>query len=312
MQIAFDKLPIMSYRRYALIVSAVLILGCLGSLGTLGLNYGIDFTGGSLVQLEFDQKPQIQDIRESLATRGLEKSQIQEFGSPRDILVRAPQIDGSSANDVALQIQSALERDFGDNARVVRVESVGPKIGQELREQGVMAVLVSMMAIIFYLWWRFELKFGLAAILALVHDVIATTGILSLTQQEFSLSTLAAVLTVIGYSLNDTIVVFDRIRENLYLEEGQSRPSIRDVIDRSISETLSRTILTSITTLIVVLMLYLFGGEIISSFAFALLIGVCVGTYSSVFVGSLLLLYWQPRFIEPHLEKLNQKPEEVV
>lgn len=314
MRLRFNYIPFMRLRKYALVVSAILFAIALISLGTRGLNFGIDFTGGALVQLEFQQPPAIEEIRGHLSAVGLGDSTIQHFGSDRDILVRAPILsdESAAAMEVITLIRQTLSAQYGDEMEVLRIETVGPRVGSELRQQGTYAILYALLAIVAYIWWRFELNFGVAAVIALVHDVAITLGIFSLVGVTFSLPVLAAVLTVIGYSLNDTIVVFDRIRENLYMPEGAEKPSIISIINTSITETLSRTILTSGTTLIVVTILYFFGGEVINGFAFTLLVGIIVGTYSSIFVASLLLVYWQPRYIEPHLKKLQEKPEEVV
>ncbi|ADU67082.1 protein translocase subunit SecF [Desulfurispirillum indicum] len=314
MRLRFYYIPFMRLRTYAVAVSAILVAIALISMGTRGLNFGIDFTGGALVQLEFQQPPVIEEIRSHLSAVGLGDSTIQHFGSDREILVRAPIISDESAAAMELisLIRETLSAQYGDQMDVLRIETVGPRVGGELREQGTYAILYALLAIVAYIWWRYELNFGVAAVIALVHDVVITLGIFSLAGVTFSLPVLAAILTVIGYSLNDTIVVFDRIRENLYIPEGKEKPSIISIINTSITETLSRTILTSGTTLIVVAVLYFFGGEVINGFAFTLLVGIIVGTYSSIFVASLLLVYWRPRYIEPHLKKLQEKPEEVV
>lgn len=302
----------MEKRRAAIVASLILIAVSLLLLMTRGLNFGIDFTGGSLVQLQFKEPTPIEEIRANLSQEGFGDSEIQEYGSPRDILVRAPQFDEKNANAVSIAIKQKIESVYGDQVEVMRVETVGPKIGSELRQQGIYAVLYSLIAIICYIWWRFELNFGFAAIIALVHDVIITMGMFSLTGIQFSLSALAAVLTVVGYSLNDTIVIFDRIRENLVVNEGDEKKPMMTILNESITQTLSRTIITGGTTLFVVLTLFFFGGEVLSGFAFALIVGVIIGTYSSIFIGSVLLIYWQPAYDEPHLKKLNEKPEEVV
>ncbi|WP_027390228.1 protein translocase subunit SecF [Chrysiogenes arsenatis] len=308
----FATIPFMGMRWIAVSVAVLLVLCSLVLLATRGLNYGIDFTGGSLVQLQFKEPTPIEDIRANLSQEGFGDSEIQEYGSPRDILVRAPQFDEKNANAVTNAIKSRIESAYGDKVEVLRIETVGPKIGGELRQQALYAVLYSLVAIVCYIWWRFELKFGLAAIIALVHDVIITMGMFSLTGIQFSLAALAAVLTVVGYSLNDTIVIFDRIRENLVVNEGEEKKPIITILNESITQTLSRTIITGGTTLFVVLTLFFFGGEVLSGFAFALIIGVIIGTFSSIFIATVLLVYWQPAYDEPHLKKLNEKPEEVV
>ena len=280
--------------RIALTLSAILIL--LGIVSVVlhgGLRYGIDFEGGTLVQLKFKNPPIIEDIRDGLKTLGLGDSTIQEFGSPTDILIRVQRSE-EKLEEVGSAIKESLKDRFNlDEISVERVEMVGPKVGRDLREKALLSIVYAVIGILIYISWRFEFQYAIAAIIALIHDVLITMGAFSIADKEFTLVIVAAFLTIIGYSLNDTIVVFDRIREN-YRRKGKM--SLFDLINMSINQTLSRTLLTSGTTLLVVVALFFLGGEIIHDFSFALLIGVLVGTYSSIFIASVFLLYWETKF----------------
>jgi preprotein translocase subunit SecF len=280
-------------RKRAFLVSGTLILIGLAMAGLWGLNYGIDFAGGTLVELKMPRAVDVQDVRRSLKGIGLGDSVIQHYGSKDEVLIRMMQpakgIEGPEG-----RIIDALEKDFGKGSiELRRTEVVGPQVGEALRKQATLAIAYALIGILIYITIRFEFRFAVAAIVALVHDVLITLGAFALTQKELSLPVVAAFLTIVGYSLNDTIVVFDRIRENL---KAFRREAYEEVINRSINETLSRTLLTSLTTLIVVLALFFLGGEVIHDFAFALMVGVVVGTYSSVFVASPVLIFWQ-RFL---------------
>jgi SecD/SecF fusion protein len=292
----------MGLRRIAFVVSAVLILIGLGSVITKGgYNLGIDFAGGTVLELHFDPAVSVGDIRNTLdevevegVVYDLRRSEIKQFGPPTDILIRVE--EGAEGNKMADAIKTRLRSAFGDNIPgdkewLRRQEAVGPKIGSELKRDAVSAIFVSLLLIILYIWWRFkQIQYGVAAVVALFHDVLITLGVFSLLDMEISLAIVAALLTIVGYSLNDTIVVFDRIREDLRLYR---RESFMDILNRSINEVLNRTVLTSGTTMLVVIALLVLGGEVIYSFAFALLIGVIVGTYSSSFVASPVVLIWQ-------------------
>ena len=257
-----------------------------------GLKYGIDFSGGTLVQLQFKSPPNIEEIRDGLKSIGLGESTIQEFGTKRDILIRVQRSE-EKLQAVGSKIRNSLGGKFNkEDITVERVEMVGPKVGSDLREKALLSILYAVIGIVIYISWRFELRYAAAAIIALVHDVLVTMGAFSLFDKEFTLVIVAAFLTIIGYSLNDTIVVFDRIRENL---RRKGKLSLSEIINSSINQTLSRTLLTSGTTLLVVLALFFFGGEIIHDFSFALLVGVFVGTYSSIFIASVFLVYWASR-----------------
>lgn len=275
------------HRRRAFVFSGVLLLLSIGSLAVQGLQFGIDFTGGYLVEVGFDEPVELSTVRGALEEEGFPDAQVQHFGGSSDILVRlAPRGEASSA-DLSDRVLRVLERSFDQNSDLRRVEFVGPQVGEELRDDGGTAVILAMLMILLYVAFRFEKRFALGAVAALAHDVLIVVGVFSLTQVEFGLPVLAALLAVIGYSLNDTIVVFDRIRENF---RRQRRGTAEEITNFAINQTIARTLMTSLTTLIVLLALLLLGGEAIYGFAFALTIGVLVGTYSSIFIGSTLLL----------------------
>ena len=279
--------------RVAMISSGIVILVGLGSIVfSGGLKYGIDFAGGTLVQLQFKSPPDIEVIRDGLKTIGLGESTIQEFGSKKDILIRVERSE-EKLEAVGAMVKRSLSGKFNSDEIIVeRVEMVGPKVGRDLREKALLSILYAIIGIVIYISWRFEFQYAIAAIIALIHDVLVTMGAFSILDKEFTLVIVAAFLTIIGYSLNDTIVVFDRIRENL---RRKGKLSLSEIINSSINQTLSRTLLTSGTTLLVVLALFFFGGEIIHDFSFALLVGVFVGTYSSIFIASVFLVYWASR-----------------
>jgi len=274
--------------------SAVILVGIVSMITHGGLKYGIDFDGGTLVQLKFKTPPAIEDLRDGLKTIGLGDSTIQEFGSKNHILIRVEKSE-EKLEEIGTKVKNSLIGKFqADDILVERVEMVGPKVGKDLREKAILSIIYAIIGIVIYISWRFELQYAIAAIIALVHDVLVTVGAFSLADKEFTLVIVAAFLTIIGYSLNDTIVVFDRIRENM---RRKGKASLSDVINMSINQTLSRTILTSGTTLLVVVALFLRGGEIIHDFSFALIVGVAVGTYSSIFIASVFLVYWENRTI---------------
>ncbi|MGD8937494.1 MAG: protein translocase subunit SecF [Thiogranum sp.] len=276
----------MGKRKLAMAFSLTLILISLVLLFTRGLSFGIDFTGGTLIEVAYPDAVELGGIRDVLEEAGFSDIQVQHFGTARDVLIRiAPRADTASAKlseDVMTALKSA---DTAVEKR--RVEFVGPQVGGELTEQGGLAVLYSLIGILIYVAMRFEYRFSLGAVAALIHDVIITLGVFSLFQVEFDLTVLAAILAVIGYSLNDTIVVFDRIRENF---RKMRKGSPTEIMNASINQTLSRTLMTSGTTMMVLVALFLLGGEIIHSFALALIVGVFVGTYSSIFVAGALSL----------------------
>jgi preprotein translocase subunit SecF len=277
----------------AMVFSSLLILVGLISIAISGgLKYGIDFAGGTLVQLQFKNPPDIEVIRDGLKTIGLGDSTIQEFGSKKDILIRVEKSE-EKLEAVGAMVRRSLSGEFNiEEITLERVEMVGPKVGRDLREKALLSILYAIIGIVIYISWRFELQYAIAAIIALIHDVLVTMGAFSIFDKEFTLVIVAAFLTIIGYSLNDTIVVFDRIRENL---RRKGKLSTTDIINASINQTLSRTLLTSGTTLLVVVALFFFGGEIIHDFSFALLVGIFIGTYSSIFIASVFLVYWDSR-----------------
>ncbi|PIQ97183.1 MAG: protein translocase subunit SecF [Nitrospinae bacterium CG11_big_fil_rev_8_21_14_0_20_56_8] len=281
----------MGQSRLALSFSGLLILiGLISILMHGGLRYGVDFAGGTLVQLKFKIPPALDDVREGLKSLGLGDSSIQEFGSKNDILIRVQRSE-EGLHSVGDEIRNGLGKNFNkEDIEVERVEMVGPKVGKDLRSKALLSILYAILGIVIYISWRFEFHYAIAAIIALVHDVLVTLGVFSLLNKEFDLVVVAAFLTIIGYSLNDTIVVFDRIRENL---RRRGKKSLTEIVNESINQTLSRTLLTSGTTLLVVLALFILGGEIIHDFAFALLVGIAIGTYSSIFIASVFLTYWE-------------------
>lgn len=278
--IAFMRLSRVAYlcSSLGLLVSLVLFF-------TMGLNYGIDFRGGTLVEIKMKTPARIVELRSTLATLGLGEVEIQQFGASDDILVRLVRQPGG--DDAQQDAVGRLKQALGPDVTYRRTEVIGPKVSKELARQGTIAVLAAVMAVLIYIWLRFEWQFAIGAVLALVHDITLTIGIFCVFQFQFTLSIIAALLTIVGYSLNDTVVVYDRIRENLRKYKKKPLP---ELIDLSINETLSRTTLTSFTTVLALLALYIFGGEVIRDFTFAMLWGVVVGTYSSIFVASPLLI----------------------
>lgn len=288
------SLNVMGKRFLAYILSAVIMLASIGLVATNGLNFGIDFTGGTLIEVRTPVEPDLTRLRSDLNNLDLGGISIQEFGQPDDLLIRLPQQKGGAeAEKAALQsVRGYLDESFsGDAGESLvdyrRVEFVGPQVGDELKIQGLYAVLFSLLGILAYIWVRFEWQFGVAAIVALAHDAVATIGLFALTQMEFNLSTVAAILMIAGYSINDTVIVFDRIRENL--RKFKKMPLV-ELFNRAINQTLGRTIMTSLTTLLALVALYVFGGEVIQGFVYALIFGIVIGTYSSIFVASPVLL----------------------
>ena len=272
----------MGKRRIAAIVSTLLVIIAIGSIVTRGFNFGIDFTGGTLIEVGYPQPVTLSEIRPALENSGYGDAQAQHFGSSRDVLIRVAPREGTGSAKLSEEILAALRQQNPD-VSMRRVEFVGPQVGEELTEQGGLAMIYALIGILIYIMVRFHLRFAPGAILALIHDVIIIMGIFSVLQIDFDLTVLAALLAVIGYSLNDTIVVFDRIRENFRkIRKGTTI----EIINTSLNQTLSRTLMTSLTTLVVVLALFVFGGKVIHSFALALMLGVIVGTYSSIYVAS--------------------------
>jgi preprotein translocase subunit SecF len=276
-----------SKKRTALICSLVVVFIGIGSLVVKGgPRYGIDFTGGTLVQVKFDQAPEVGEIRSALSDQGLGSSVIQSLGEDK-VAIRL-KAGEDQADTVSDDLFAILAQRFGqDKVSLELVEMVGPQVGADMRRKGILSILYAMLGILIYVTVRFQLRFALGAIAALVHDIMITVGVFSLFDMEFTLPVIAALLTIIGYSLNDTIVVYDRIRENI---RRTPKEKLAVVVNTSINQTLSRTILTSGTTLIVVACLFFLGGEVIHDFSFALIVGVVVGTYSSIFIASPILL----------------------
>lgn len=291
------KINFIGRRSIAMVVSAILVAASIYSLATSGLNYGIDFTGGTKIELTYENEVSILEVRGVMESNGFADAVVQFFGSTRDLLIRVPLSEDNSDADVSTDIVKLLNNNSADQIEVRSVEFVGPQFGQELFEKGVLALLYALIGVMIYVAFRFEWKFSLGSVAALVHDVVITVGLFSLLSMEFTLPVLAALLAVIGYSLNDTIVVFDRIRENFRkLREVDTEHTM----NVSINQTLPRTILTSLTTLLVLFALYFYGGEALNGFAATLIIGVLIGTYSSIFVAS------------PTVLALGAKPEDLI
>jgi len=290
-------------RKFAYVFSASAIIGAMVALFMLGLNLGIDFRGGSLIEVRYPTQPNITELRGKVDALNLGEVTIQEFGEPTDVLVRV-QRQGDAVEDQTTAIQQ-VKAALGADAEIRRTEFIGPTVGEELKEAGAIAVLLALFGIVAYVWFRFEWQFAAAGVLALAHDVAITIGLFAVTGWEFNLATVAALLTIAGYSINDTVVVFDRVRENLRKYKTEALPSL---LNRSVNDTLSRTVMTSVTTLIALGALAFFGGEVIRNFTYALIWGILIGTYSSVFVAACLLLQFkdvrnirQPASDSPHI-----------
>ncbi len=283
---ANTAIDFLSKRLVFFIVSAMVVVASLGLFVTKGLNYGIDFQGGIMIEVRTPAPAKIADMRDQLSDLGLGEVNLQEFGQPTDVLIRVQRQAGDEkAQQRAVEVvKQALSKDV----EYRRTEFVGPKVSEELFWDGIMAVLFAIGAILVYIWFRFEWQFGIGAIVALSHDVIATIGIFALLGLEFNLSTVAAVLTIAGYSINDTVVVYDRVRENL--RKFKTMP-LAELLNLSINQTLSRTVMTSVTTLLALVALNLLGGEVIHDFSFAMIFGVIIGTYSSICLAVPLLVY---------------------
>ena len=311
MQILKDGLGLdfMGKRKIATIFSLILVMISAASLFVLKLNPGIDFTGGTLIEVGYSQPAELNQVRGALNGAGFDGAVVQHFGTSQDVLIRLAPREGVNSADLSSQVLATLKT-TGD-VEMRRVEFVGPQVGDELTEDGGLAVLFALFAILIYVALRFEYRFSIGSVVALVHDVTLTLGVFSLLQIEFDLSVLAAILAVIGYSLNDTIVVFDRIRENFRkMRKGTST----EIINQSLNRTLSRTLMTSVTTLIVLLALFFLGGEVIHGFALALIVGVVVGTYSSIYVASntILALGISKEDLMPPQKEGEEQPDSVV
>ncbi len=300
------NIDFIKYRKMAVVFSALLILSSIGSLVTKGLNFGLDFTGGTSVEVQYGQSADLIDIRKQLEEANFKGAVVQNFGTSQDVKIRIPDQDFIAGDKVGSAVIELLQTN--DPSVIEKYKGyVGPVVGEELKEQGALAMLVALICIMIYVALRFEWKFSLGSVAALAHDVILTLGFFSMTQMEFDLTVLAALLAVIGYSLNDTIVVFDRIRENfLRLRKGTPK----EIINTSLNQTLARTLVTSLTTLLVLFALFVFGGETIHAFSAALIVGVLIGTYSSIYVASIVALALGVKkedLMPPEVEKEGQE-----
>ncbi len=279
------KIPIMRLSRFGFFFSGLISLASVLLFVFVGLNVGVDFKGGTVITIRTEQASNIEDIRSKVSGLGFGQAEIQEFGSPNDVLIRLPAIEGG---DAAQQAAMAKVKDaLGSGVDFRSVEVVGPKVSAELAEQGIIAVVAAIAGILFYVWFRFEWQFAAGAVLSLLHDVLITIGMFCILRVEFNLQIIAAILTIVGYSLNDTVVVFDRIRE--YMRKYKSM-NLADLIDFSINSVFPRTILTSVTTLLALISLYVFGGEVLRGFTFTMIWGVLIGTYSSIFIAAPVLI----------------------
>jgi preprotein translocase subunit SecF len=279
----FRNVDFMRWRWHAIVLSTIVNLIGIGSFVFEGLNFGLDFTGGTIVEVGYEHPVELAQVRSALASGGFEAGTVQNFGSLKDVMIRLPPMTQQGGADLSDRLYKALSQSADGTVELRRVEFVGPQVGQELAEDGFLAVFYALIGILIYVWMRFEWRLSLGAIIATVHDTIVTVAVFSLFGIEFDLTVLAAVLAVIGYSLNDTIVIFDRIRENF---RKVRKGSVLEIVNLSINETMSRTIITSGTTLMVVVALYLFGGPLIHGFALALIVGIMTGTYSSIYVAT--------------------------
>ncbi len=291
------------WRAMAIATAAFIVLGLGSALATGGVRYSIDFTGGTLMQLAFKQHPDVAQLRTALDAGGVHDAEITQFGSDREFTLRAQNAAAVAdagthgAETVARRVTDVLTQRFGAGAfQVVRTEAVGPRVGSELRRGAIIAILVSFALTLVYLWFRFEWRFGLAAVIATAHDILTTIAFISLMRIEVSLTVIAAILTVIGYSLNDTIIIFDRVRENLRKHRGMS---LYDLVNLSVNETLPRSVLTHATTLGATLALLVFAGEVIRPFAWVMAFGIFTGTFSSIYVASSILIWIERRYPRP-------------
>ncbi len=284
-------------------ISLIFIVVSLITIIFKGLNYGIDFKGGTLIELRSETKDvSTFELRSSLNLMNLGDVNVKEFGQKGDFLIKVEE-KFVNKNDITTKIKENLEKDLNSKIDFRRIESVGPKVSQELLKSGIIAISLSLIAMLFYIWIRFEWQFSLGSIIAIFHDVLITVGIFSILSFEINLSIIAAVLTIVGYSMNDTVVIYDRIRENLY---KYNKIEIKEIANISINETLSRTIITSITTLLALISIYVLGGEILKGFSFAMILGVLIGTYSSIFVASPAL-----KFLKVSYKTLEKDNDEI-
>ena len=285
------------------IFSIVFFILSLFFIAFKGLNYGIDFKGGTLIELRTDKTIKASSIRESLASMNLGDVNVKRFGKDGDYLIKVEQKETNN-NNLIPKIKDTLKENLNAEIDFRRVENVGPKVSAELLESSIIAISLALTAMLFYIWVRFEWQFSVGSIIALLHDVVITLGIFSVLSLEINLSIIAAVLTIVGYSMNDTVVIYDRIRENLF---KYTKISISDIANLSINETLARTIITSVTTLLALSSIYILGGEILRGFSFAMILGVIIGTYSSIFVASPIL-----KFLKVSYKTLEKEEEKIV
>jgi len=284
----YKTIDFVKYFKRFNIISLVFILLSLGFLFFKGLNYGVDFKGGTIIELRAsDEEIKIQDIRKAFLNINVGDVSVKEFGKNTDYLIKFEKKNDQNDNFIE-NLKKDLSKEIGNNFKFRRVENVGPKVSQELLKAGVIAIILSLSAMLFYIWIRFEWQFSLGAIVALVHDVVITLGFFSIFQLEVNLSIVAAVLTIVGYSMNDTVVIYDRVRENL---NKYSSKNIKEISNLSINETLSRTIITSFTTLLALFSIFLFGGMVLKGFSLAMILGVIFGTYSSIFIANPILIF---------------------
>lgn len=286
------KIKFIDYRKIAYVLSLIMIIASFGLYFTKGLNYGIDFEGGIMVEIGTEGPADIGAIRSAMSSLNMGDVKVQEFGAPNDVLIRLEHQEGLTVDQVVEKVREVLPGAIEGEINYRRTETVGSTVSDELISDGIMAVVLAIGAVLIYIWFRFEWQFGMGAVIALVHDVILTIGMFSFTGLEFNLSTIAAILTIVGYSLNDTVVVYDRIRENLRKFRKKPMP---ELLNLSINDTLSRTVMTSVTTLIALASLFFLGGEGIHGFSAAMIWGIFVGTYSSIFIASPVLLWIELR-----------------
>ncbi|MGL4456938.1 MAG: protein translocase subunit SecF, partial [Plesiomonas shigelloides] len=287
----------------AFVFSLILMIASIGIIVKNGFNWGLDFTGGTLIEVTFSKSADLGQVRDELQKAGFDNAIVQNFGTSRDVMVRMPPKDDIKGEELGRRVLTAIQQGVDAQAQVHRIEFVGPNVGSELAQAGGMAILVSLLSILIYVGIRFEWRLAAGAVLSLAHDVLLTLGVLSLFHIELDLTIVASLLSVVGYSLNDTIVVFDRIRENF---RKVRRGTPRDILNLSLTQTLSRTLMTSATTLVVVLSLFVFGGALIHGFATVMLIGILIGTYSSIYVASALALKLgvkREHMLQPVVEK---------
>jgi len=304
-----------NYMRYhfaAFVLSTLLLLGAIFLLTSRGLNLGIDFSGGTLIEIKADNASEsLSDLRTDLNALGLGNISIQTFGDPDDLLIRMPQQSGGpeSQEQAILQVRQVIDRNFeSQSVDYRRIEYVGPQVGKELQEKGIMAAVLALGGIMIYIAFRFEWRFGVAGIVALFHDMLLTLGLFSLMRWQFDLSTLAAVLMIAGYSINDTVVIFDRVRENL---RKYKKMPLYELLNQTLNQTMSRTIVTTGTTLLALLALWLVGGEVIRGFVNALFFGIVIGTYSTIFVATPILLYMKIRRIQKTEAEKSEKEVKI-